>query len=160
MKMHSNRSIMAADRIPRGIAEETPFPPHTWFRRSIYFMLEANKENIKKVPINEKLMEDLSTRKMVNPILVTPTWWPIAGQQRMRCLMELKQDYEIQVCRLDQAWWTHLFYWNGEPEAKRLVAIWFQTLETVFKSRYYTDNSDQMIEYELIGDTLTWTHKK
>jgi len=54
-------------------------------------------------------------------------------------------------------------YGETKKERDRMVAIWFQMAELVWKSRYYIHTTDdagiKMTEYELIGDALKWTHK-
>ena len=45
-----------------------------------------------------------------------------------------------------------------------MVAIWFQMAELVWKSQHYDYDTDpsgtKMTEFEKIGDTLPWKHKK
>ena len=104
---------MAADRISRGTAELIPLPPHTWYVRTIGWLLEQPKvkENIMSVPLNEPLLESLQEHGMKAPILVMPNWYPIAGSQRLRACAELMKtnprigDQEIKVCRFDKQWW-------------------------------------------------------
>ena len=82
---------MANDRISRATAELVPMPPHTWYVRSINWLLEQEKvkENILSVPYNTNLAHSLYNHGMVSPILVMPNWYPIAGSQRLRAMAEL-----------------------------------------------------------------------
>ena len=76
---------MANDRVSRETAELTPLPPHTWYIRSVKWLLDQPKvkENIKSVPLNEPLMYSLQEHGMQSPILTMPNWYPIAGSQRL-----------------------------------------------------------------------------
>lgn len=154
---------MAADRIPRESAEEIPFPPHEWYNRDIKWLLDQPivKKNIDGIPLNEPLAKDLAEREMINPILCTPVWWPIAGGQRLRALKHLDLDYEIRICKIEKEYWRPFWLWKDQTEAHRMVAVYFQMIELVFKSRWYSDNSQKMLDYELLGDQLKgWGKKK
>ena len=161
---------MAYDRVSRETAELIPLAPHTWHVRTVGWLLEQEKikENIMNVPINEKLRESLAKDGVKSPILCMPNWYPIAGSQRMRCLQELPalHGQEIRVCRFDAEWWLLFNLWGDEQERLRIVAIWFQMAELVWKSRYYEENgvdsmgTDYRI-FEKIGDELDgWKHKQ
>ena len=52
---------MAYDRVSRETAELVPLPPHTWYVRTVGWLLEQEKvqENIKNVPENKPLKEAL-----------------------------------------------------------------------------------------------------
>ena len=52
-----------------------------------------------------------------------------------------------------------MFYlWGDKAERDRIVAIWFQMAELVWKSMYYEDDP-KFKEYERLGDALPWKHK-
>ena len=52
---------MACDRISRETAEVIPLPPHTWYIRTVKWVLDQPKvkENITSVPLNEPLLKSL-----------------------------------------------------------------------------------------------------
>ena len=159
---------MAYDRVSRETAELVPLPPHTWYVRTVGWLLEQEKikENIKNVPLNKKLKDSLATDGVKSPILCMPNWYPIAGSQRMRCLQDLPalHGQEIRVCRFDKEWWLVFYLWE-KTERDRIVAIYFQMLELVWKSMYYEDATDSKgidyKEFEKIGDELDgWKHKQ
>ena len=82
---------MAYDRVSRETAELVPLPPHTWYVRTVGWLLEQEKvqENIKNVPENKPLKEALIKEGIRSPFLCMPNWYPIAGSQRMRALVEV-----------------------------------------------------------------------
>lgn len=165
---------MAADRISKELAETIPLPPFTIEFQKVKFLLNQKTvvKNIKKVPLNNELMESIERDGILSPILTMPSYYPIAGSQRLRALLELVQthpegytfkDIKIEVHKFEKDWWNLFFLWSDRKEAERVCAIWFQMAELVWKSRYYIHTTDdagtKMTEYELIGDALKWTHK-
>ena len=82
---------MANDRVSRETAELIPLPPHTWYVRTVGWLLEQEKvqENIKNVPANEPLKEALKNEGIRSPFLCMPNWYPIAGSQRLRVLADI-----------------------------------------------------------------------
>ena len=157
---------MAADRISRGTAELIPMPPHTWYVRTIEWLLQQPKvkENIKAVPLNEPLLESLKEHGMKAPILVMPNWYPIAGSQRLRAMSELEdKEQQIRICRIDKEYWLLWYLWGDKEFRDKAVAVYFQMLELVWKSRYYEDELDPggtpMTDFEKLGDELEWKHK-
>lgn len=153
---------MADDRVSRETAELVPLAPHTWYVRTVGWLLEQEKvkENILNVPPNETLKEALIKEGVRSPFLVMPNWYPIAGSQRLRVLSEIPElhNQEVRVCRFDKEWWLHYYLWGDKVERDRCVAIWFQMAELVWKSMYYEDDP-KFREYERIGDELPWKHK-
>ena len=157
---------MAADRISRGTAELIPLPPHTWYVRTIGWLLDQPKvkENIMSVPLNEPLLESLQEHGMKAPILVMPNWYPIAGSQRLRAMSELEdKEQQIRICRIDKEYWLLWYLWGDKEFRDKAVAVYFQMLELVWKSRYYEDELDPggtpMTDFEKLGDELEWKHK-
>jgi hypothetical protein len=162
---------MANDRVSRATAELVPLPPHTWYVKTISWLLEQPKvkENIKSVPLNKNLMDSLSEHGMLSPILTMPNWYPIAGSQRMRCMAELVPtnpwlgDQEIRVCRIDKEYWLVWYLWGEKDFRDKAVAIYFQMVELVWKSMYYEEAQDPsgklMTDFEKEGDELEWNHK-
>ena len=165
---------MAADRISKELADRIPLPPFTVETQKVKFLLnqKAVYQNIHKVPLNHKLMDSVEQFGIMSPILTMPHYYPIAGSQRLRALWELVRthpegytfkDIKIEVHRFNENWWDLMYLWGDKKERDRMVAIWFQMAELVWKSRYYIHTTDdagiKMTEYELIGDALKWTHK-
>ena len=168
---------MASDRISRSTAELIPLPPHTWYIRSIEQLLNQPKvkENIHNVPLNKPLMESLREHGMSAPILVMPNWYPIAGSQRLSALHEIVNNktatdrdwaigqQEVRVCRIKKEYWLLWYLWGDKEFRDKAVAVYFQMLELVWKSRYYEDEVDPsgtpMTDFEELGDELDWKHK-
>ena len=96
---------MADDRVSRETAELVPLAGHTWYVRKIGWLLSQPKvqENIKSVPLNEPLQKALKEEGVRSPFLCMPNWYPIAGSQRLRCLVDLPELWEqdVRVCRFD-----------------------------------------------------------
>ena len=164
---------MAADRISKELADGIPLPPFTIEFQKVKFLLnqKAVSKNIRKVPLNRELMESVERDGILSPILVMPNYYPIAGSQRIRALLELVQthpegytfkDIKIEVYKFEKDWWNLFFLWSDRKEAERMVAIWFQMAELVWKSRYYTESTDsagtKMTHFETVGDMLKWQH--
>jgi len=164
---------VAADRISKELAESIPLPPFTVEFQKVKFLLnqKAIIKNIRKVPLNHELMESIERDGILSPILTMPSYYPIAGSQRIRALLELVQthpegytfkDIKIEVHKFDKDWWNLLFLWSDRKEAERVCAIWFQMAELVWKSKYYTEITDsagvEMTHFETLGDMLKWQH--
>ena len=158
---------MADDRISRATAELIPLPPHTWYVRKLKWLLDQSKvkENIKAVPLNEPLLESISEHGIKAPFLVMPNWYPIAGSQRLRAASELEElgEEEVRVCRINEEYWLLWYLWGQKDFRDKAVAVYFQLLELVWKSRYYEDEVDPggvpMTDFEKLGDELDWKHK-
>lgn len=158
---------MADDRISRATAELIPLPPHTWYVRKLKWLLDQPKvkENIKAVPLNEPLLESISEHGIKAPFLVMPNWYPIAGSQRLRAASELEElgEEEVRVCRINEEYWLLWYLWGQKDFRDKAVAVYFQMLELVWKSRYYEDEVDPggvpMTDFEKLGDELDWKHK-
>ena len=158
---------MADDRISRATAELIPLPPHTWYVRKLKWLLDQSKvkENIKAVPLNEPLLESISEHGIKAPFLVMHNWYPIAGSQRLRAASELEElgEEEVRVCRINEEYWLLWYLWGQKDFRDKAVAVYFQMLELVWKSRYYEDEVDPggvpMTDFEKLGDELDWKHK-
>jgi len=165
---------VAADRISKELAESIPLPPFTVEFQKVKFLLNQPvvTKNIPKVPLNNELMESVERDGILSPILVMPNYYPIAGSQRLRALWELIRthpegytfkDIKIEIYKFEKDWWNLFFLWSDRKEAERIVAIWFQMAELVWKSRYYVNKTDnagvEMTHFEKIGDMLKWQHK-
>jgi hypothetical protein len=167
---------MADDRISRDTAELIPMPPHTWYVKTLRWLLEQPKvkDNIKNVPLNEPLYDSVFAHGIKAPFLVMPNWYPIAGSQRLRAVAEMNRetrtdrmdailDQEVRVCQIDKEYWLVWYLWGDKEFRDKAVAVYFQMVELVWKSRYYEYEVDPdgtpMTEFEKLGDSLDWKHK-
>jgi hypothetical protein len=103
-----------------------------------------------------------------------PNWYPIAGSQRLRAVAEMAGenrtdrmdailDQEVRVCQIDKEYWLVWYLWGDKDFRDKAVAVYFQMVELVWKSRYYEYEVDPdgtpMTEFEKLGDELDWKHK-
>jgi len=158
---------VASDRIGQKSAELVGVPPFEIRQVTTNFMLSQPQvaDNIMQVPLNEKLMESIKENGILNPHLSMKMWYPLAGSQRIRAVAEIKKsnpdfNLDITVHRFLEDWHNCFYLWPDEEFRSKAIAIWFQTQEVVFKSLYYTDDTDKdgtaMTEYEDIGEKLKW----
>ena len=77
--------------------------------------------------------------------------------------MDMILEQEVRVCRIDKEYWLLWYLWGEKDFRDKAVAVYFQMLELVWKSRYYEDEVDPsgvpMIDFEKLGDELDWKHK-
>ena len=161
---------MVSDRIGKKSANLVAQPPFEIRKVSSNFILgqETVAENIRKVPINEPLVESLLKEKMKNPILTMANWYPLAGSQRIRAVAHIKDNLdptyniEIEAYRFLADYHNVFYLWADEDFRKKAIAIWFQLQELVFKSLYYNHEVDgqgrKMTDYEELGEDLEWEH--
>jgi hypothetical protein len=161
---------MAADRISKETADLVALPPYEWEVCTVRFLLYEPKimENISRVPLNQPLLESLIEFGLLNPILCMPNYYPIAGSQRLRALVDIVKTHpefyeeKVHVCRFTKEWWNLFYLWGDKEFVDKAVAIWFQMAELAWKSKYYrneTDSKTKMTEFEELGDNLKWKHK-
>ena len=147
-------TTVASDRIGHKSAELVGVPPFEIRVVTTDFLLEQPQvsQNIMNVPLNEPLCASIKENGILNPFLLMKMWYPLAGSQRLRAVAELKKDnpkinLPVTVHRFLEDW-------------HNCIAIWFQTQEVVFKSKYYSHDKDvdetKMTEYEDIGEQLKW----
>ena len=119
-------------------------------------------------------MESLIEHGMKSPILTMPSYYPIAGSQRLRAMQEIVKTHkdgwmfktmDVKVFRFQKEWWNMFYLWGDKKFRDDAIAIWFQMVELAWKSKYYEYDEDpsgtKMTEFELLGDKLTgWAHKK
>ena len=167
---------MAADRISKETAELIALPPFDIEKQSVKFLLNQPtvEKNIHKVPLNEPLMKSLIEHGMKSPILTMPSYYPIAGSQRLRAMLEIIKTHsdgwmfktmEIEVYKFQKEWWNMYYLWGDIEFRNKAIAIWFQMVELAWKSKYYEHEEDpsgkKMTDFEALGDQLKgWTHKK
>ena len=90
---------MAADRISKETAELIALPPYTWETQTVKFLLNQKKisDNIERVPVNQPLYDSVIEHGIESPILSMPSYYPIAGSQRLRAMREIVEDTETEV---------------------------------------------------------------
>jgi hypothetical protein len=167
---------VAADRISKETAELIALPPFDIETRSVKFLLNQPtvRDNIHKVPVNEPLMESLIEHGMKSPILTMPSYYPIAGSQRLRAMLEICHKHpdgwmfktiNVEVYKFQKEWWNMFYLWGDKEFRNKAIAIWFQMVELAWKSKYYEHKEDpsgkKMTDFEELGDQLKgWKHKK
>ncbi len=137
---------MAADRVSKETAELIALPPFDIEKQSVKFLLNQPtvEKNIHKVPLNEPLMKSLIEHGMKSPILTMPSYYPIAGSQRLRAMLEIIKTHsdgwmfktmEIEVYKFQKEWWNMYYLWGDIEFRNKAIAIWFQMVELAWKSR-------------------------
>lgn len=158
---------MASDRIGQKSADLVGVPPFEIRVVTTDFLLEQPQvsQNIMNVPLNEPLCTSIKENGILNPFLLMKMWYPLAGSQRLRAVAEIKKDnpdfnLAVTVHRFLEDWHNCFYLWPDEEFRSKAIAIWFQTQEVVFKSKYYSHDKDvdetKMTEYEDIGEKLKW----
>ena len=155
-------------RLPHEQAEYllTQWPSHRWFKRSIHYLLNAsehNRNSIKNVPLNDKLLESVKKNGFESPFLCLATWYPICGSQRLRVAMEMPVKWQkkqmVWVCKFDNEEYKPLFFWPDKQEGHDAVQRWFQMCEVVFKTLYMPSHDSDgraMVDHEEYGNHLHW----
>jgi len=163
---------MASDRIGTKAANLVGVPPFEILAVTTNFLLrqEEVKNNIAKVPVNSKLVDSIYNQGIKNPHLCMANWYPLAGSQRIRAALYIKEnidkdwDENITVHRFTKDYHNVFYLWPDEEFRSKAIAIWFQLQELVFKSLYYEYDVDasgtKMTEFEDIGEKLEWEHDK
>ena len=163
---------MASDRIGKKSAKLVGVPPFEVVNVSTDFMLEQPQviDNIKNVPVNQPLVDSILKQGMLNPFLCMKEWYPLAGSQRIRAVLHIKQNIEeayntqIIVHRFLEDYHNVFYLWGDKEFRSKAIAIWFQLQELVFKSLYYDHDVDgsgtKMTEFEDLGEQLEWEHDK
>ena len=163
---------MASDRIGKTSARLVGVPPFEIVVVSTDFMLEQAqvKDNIRNVPVNQPLVDSILKENMLNPFLCMKEWYPLAGSQRIRAVLHIKENIDetystqITVHRFLEDYHNIFYLWGDEDFRSKAIAIWFQLQELVFKSLYYDYEADgsgtKMTEYEDLGEKLEWEHDR
>ena len=163
---------MASDRIGKTSAKLVGVPPFEIVVVSTDFMLEQAqvKDNIRNVPVNQPLVDSILKENMLNPFLCMKDWYPLAGSQRIRAVLHIKENIDetystqITVHRFLEDYHNIFYLWGDEDFRSKAIAIWFQLQELVFKSLYYDYEADgsgtKMTEYEDLGEKLEWEHDR
>ena len=163
---------MASDRIGKTSAKLVGVPPFEIVVVSTDFMLEQAqiKDNIRNVPVNQPLVDSILKENMLNPFLCMKEWYPLAGSQRIRAVLHIKENIDetystqITVHRFLEDYHNIFYLWGDEDFRSKAIAIWFQLQELVFKSLYYDYEADgsgtKMTEYEDLGEKLEWEHDR
>ena len=163
---------MASDRIGKKSAKLVAVPPFEIVTVSTDFMLEQPqvKSNIERVPVNQPLVDSILKEGIVNPHLCMTSWYPLAGSQRIRAALHIKENIDetwnenITVHRFLEDYHNVFYLWGDETFRTQAIGIWFQLQELVFKSLYYKHDADgsgiKMTKYEELGEELEWEHDK
>ena len=163
---------MASDRIGKTAANLVAVPPFEIRKVTTDFILnqETVRKNIQKVPVNLKLVDSILKEGIRNPHLCMTNWYPLAGSQRIRAALHIKENIDetwnenITVHRFLKDYHNVFYLWGDEDFRSKAIAIWFQLQELVFKSLYYEHEIDgsgiKMTEYEDIGEQLEWDHDR
>ena len=163
---------MASDRIGKTSARLVGVPPFEIVVVSTDFMLEQAqvKDNIRNVPVNQPLVDSILKENMLNPFLCMKDWYPLAGSQRIRAVLHIKENIDetystqITVHRFLEDYHNIFYLWGDEDFRSKAIAIWFQLQELVFKSLYYdyeaAGSGTKMTEYEDLGEKLEWEHDR
>ena len=163
---------MASDRIGKTSARLVGVPPFEIVVVSTDFMLEQAqiKDNIRNVPVNQPLVDSILKENMLYPFLCMKEWYPLAGSQRIRAVLHIKENIDetystqITVHRFLEDYHNIFYLWGDEDFRSKAIAIWFQLQELVFKSLYYDYEADgsgtKMTEYEDLGEKLEWEHDR
>jgi len=161
---------MASDRIGKIAANLVAVPPFEIRKVTTDFVLnqEVVRKNIEKVPVNSKLIDSILKEGIRNPHLCMTNWYPLAGSQRIRAALCIKEtidetwNEDIIVHRFLEDYHNVFYLWGDEEFRSKAIAIWFQLQELVFKSLYYEYDVDEsgikMTDYEDIGEELEWEH--
>ncbi len=158
-------------RINKTTSELIAIPPTTWHVKSVQWLLDQDEmeKNWERIPLNEPLLKSLERDGMINPILVMPNWYPIAGSQRLRACKSSNSDtllsQKIRVARFDREWWNAFYLWPDLEFRDKAIQVFFQCIETAWKTEFYIANKDRagksMIEFEQEGDKLKgWRAKE
>jgi len=163
---------MASDRIGKITANLIAVPPFEIRKVTTNFVLnqETVRKNIERVPVNSQLVDSILKEGIRNPHLCMADWYPLAGSQRIRAALYIKETIDetwnenIVVHRFLEDYHNVFYLWGDKEFRSKAIAIWFQLQELVFKSLYYDYNVDEsgikMTEYEDIGETLEWKHDR
>ena len=163
---------MASDRIGTKAASLVGVPPFEIRKVTTNYLLQQEevKNNIAKVPVNYKLVDSIYKEGIRNPHLCMTNWYPLAGSQRIRAALYIKEnidkdwDENITVHRFTKDYHNVFYLWPDEEFRSKAIAIWFQLQELVFKSLYYEHDVDasgtKMTEFEDIGEKLEWEHDR
>jgi hypothetical protein len=153
-----------SQRIKKPAAELVDIPPTTWYTRQVRWLIDQDtfQENVSSIPLNIPLKESLERDGMINPLLVMPNWWPIAGSQRLRAATESKNEkllnQFVRVARFDKEWWNAFFLWPDVELRNKMIQVYFQCIETAWKSQQYIAEVDKkgkpMLDFEKEGDEL------
>ena len=163
---------MASDRIGVKSAKLVAVPPFVVKAVTTDFILQQPTvtENIRNVPVNKSLVDSMYKEGIKNPHLCMTNWYPLAGSQRIRAALHIKETIDktwnenITVHRFLKDYHNVFYLWGDEEFRSKAIAIWFQLQELVFKSLYYEHDVDgsgtKMTVYEDIGEELEWEHDK
>ena len=160
---------MASDRIGKKSAELVGVPPFEIVEVTTDFILEQETvaENIRNVPVNQKLVDSIFKEGIHNPHLCMLNWYPLAGSQRIRAALYIKENLDenwnedIVVHRFLKDYHNVFYLWGDKEFRTQAIAIWFQLQELVFNiQRCGLCIPSLNILFEDIGEELEWEHDR
>lgn len=168
--LYHGRHRMGNSRVKRETAELVDIPPITWYVKEVAWLLDQVIfiKNYERIPLNESLVESIKRDGIISPILVMPSWYPIAGSQRLRAckhVLSTEPDHkllsqQIRVARFDKEWWNCFYLWPNKEDRDKAVQLYFQTVEIAWKSIHYIHEKDfsgkEMVKFEEEGNELKW----
>lgn len=97
-------------------------------------------------PIHGPLLESIKADGFLNPLLVQHQWYPMIGNQRIRCAVLLGEQFckenDVTVARIKYPVWDSIGVWPDRDTQTAFLEIYFECISLVFKSRYNTRKTD------------------
>lgn len=150
--------------LPKELAEAIYLPELEWQTMSIKQLINritAIHRNLfikdqMSAPVHGPLLDSLAKDGMLNPLLLQNQWFPMIGNQRLRCAVALGEKFceenEVTVARVAYPIWDCIGAWPDRQVQTAFLEIYFECLSHVFKSRYYSHDVDstgrQLSSYE------------
>ena len=90
---------MASDRIGKTAANLVAVPPFEIRKVTTNFILnqETVRKNVQRVPVNSKLLDSILKEGIRNPHLCMTNWYPLAGSQRIRAALYIKESIDKKI---------------------------------------------------------------
>lgn len=150
--------------LPKEMAEAIHLPELEWqtmsIKRLINRITAIHRDLFIKdqmsAPVHGPLLDSLAKDGMLNPLLLQHQWFPMIGNQRLRCAVALGEKFceenEVTVARIAYPIWDCIGAWPNRQVQTAFLEIYFECLSHVFKSRYYAHDVDstgrQLSSYE------------
>lgn len=143
--------------VNRDLAEKIYFPDLEWTTTSIadFINLVIKSapghdtlflDQMKDVPVHKDLLKSIEKEGLLHPILTQHNWFPMIGLQRLRASLALGQDFcknnDITVARIKDPVWDVIGVWPDRTNVEDFLAMYFECLSHVFKSKYNTHVTD------------------
>ena len=140
--------------IDKELADKIFLPEMEWVTMPIQDFVDKllalhNKlftESITDIPVHGPLLESIKNEGLIHPILAQHQWYPMTGNQRLRCAITLGKDFcknnEITIARIKHPVWDSIGVWPDKTNIEDFLAMYFECISHVFKSRYNTHATD------------------